>query len=192
MFEQNDLFVRKATNFLNNPLRREELFNLVKNRFGETLYIAFPNVGRERNKFYFIIDTDNEDILSLKHDIKKLLGFDYENDDSDNQDVVILNKRIYDASSIRLLASDITKFALENAQQVQDFLTRHYGQYIDKPQKNEKAKSNNSTEVKNGENSFWKKDKDISTSNNKHHPKPTKSTMNITEAMPPKSTKPAV
>ena len=188
MLEQNESFVRKATNFLNNPARREELINLVKSKYGETLNIAFPHSFRERNKFYFIIDTDNDNNLPIKQAIKELLGFDYENDDSDNQDVVILNKRIHDASSIRLLVSDITNFTLENIQEVQDFLTKHYGKYIEKSQKNENVKLNKSMEVKNSDNSFWQKDKGNSTFN-KPDPLPSKSTLNTLETTP---TKPAV
>ncbi len=191
MNQRPQSFIMRAVNALNTLAVIQKIYNAVKSKYGNSLDIAYPQIASDKNRIYFIIDSSNFDIVSLKGEIKDILGFDYSEDDDGKQDVIILNAQcVTHPSYIASLANDITPFSPQTIKNVQEFLLRHYEQYLEKPKNIKNSVSADTKEKKNGECDFWKKDKVNVSSTDKHQPHHT--SMNATEARPPKPVKPAV
>lgn len=130
MRSQPTSFIQRATNCLNNIDKIKEISNLVKYKYGETLKIGFPNYAIEKDKIYFILDTDNTDLSILRDNIKKALTFDYANDDDEEQDVILLNAHSNNTNNIDRLVKDIRVFSPENFSNIQEFLYKYYDKFL--------------------------------------------------------------
>lgn len=138
MYQQPRSFINKAINALNNLSVIQAIFDVVIGTYGNKLSIAYPKIVNDKNRIYFIIDSTESDIVSLKGKIKDILEFDYSKDDDGKQDVILLNTQFATSPNyIALLADDITPFSPQNIKDVQEFLKRHYKQYLDNYKKNE-------------------------------------------------------
>lgn len=133
MHEQEDTFLRKAVNALNNPSAIKQIIHHVKEYYGITLKICYPKDTLDKSKIYFIAERnkfDSFDSEVVKIAIKRILRMDTK--EVDEQDFVFLNEQMIKLGEKDALVSDITPLYLSSIKQVLEFLQRNYGQLLEK------------------------------------------------------------